>query len=48
MKKAGVDVTLTEYSGMWHVFQIFGNILPEGEAAWNEAGEYAAAHLLKK
>ena len=45
MEKVGVDVTLTEYSGMWHVFQLFGNLLPEGEAAWDEAGEYARSHL---
>ncbi len=46
MEKAGVDVTLTEYSGMWHVFQLFGDFLPEGKAAWDEAGAYAAEHLL--
>ena len=48
MRKAGVEVTLTEYSGMWHVFQLLGDLLPEGEAAWNEIGAYAAKHLIGK
>lgn len=45
MKAAGVDVTLTEYTGMWHVFQLFGDKLPEGEAAWNEAFDFANSYL---
>lgn len=45
MRNAGVDVTLTEYSGMWHVFQLFGDMLPEGEAAWNEAFAFANSYL---
>ncbi len=48
MRKAGVEVTLTEYSGMWHVFQLLGDLLPEGEAAWDEIGAYAAKHLIGK
>lgn len=47
MKKAGVDVTFSEYSGMWHVFQIFGDFIPEGEAAWAEAGAFASNCLYK-
>lgn len=47
MEKAGVDVTFSEYTGMWHVFQIFGDITPEGEKAWNEAGTFASSHLYK-
>lgn len=47
MKNAGVDVTLTEYAGMWHVFQLFGDKLPEGEAAWNEAFDFANSYLYK-
>lgn len=47
MKKAGVDVTFSEYEGMWHVFQIFGSLIPEGEAAWNEAGAFASKNLYK-
>lgn len=47
MEKAGVDVTLSEYAGMWHVFQIFGDITPEGEEAWLEAGTFASNRLYK-
>lgn len=47
MQKAGVDVTFSEYTGMWHVFQIFGDFIPEGEAAWAEAGAYASSKLYK-
>lgn len=45
LKAAGVDVTVTEYSGMWHVFQLFGNLLPEGRDAWKKAGAFAAEQL---
>lgn len=33
---AGVDATLTRYEGMFHMFQLFGNLIPEGKAAWRE------------
>lgn len=45
LKAAGVDVTVTEYSGMWHVFQLFGNLLPEGRDAWKRAGDFASKQL---
>jgi len=35
-KAAGVDVTLTKYDGMFHVFQMAGNWIPESKAAWAE------------
>lgn len=38
--EAGVEVTCTEYTGMFHVFQIFGGLLPESRWAWREAGEF--------
>jgi epsilon-lactone hydrolase len=38
--EAGVEVTCTEYAGMFHVFQMFGGLLPESRQAWREAGEF--------
>lgn len=35
----GVDVTLTKYEGMWHMFQLFGDLFPESTAAWKQVGE---------
>ncbi len=39
-KSAGVDVTLSIYEGMWHVWQSVG-ILPEAKRAFNEIGAFA-------
>ena len=39
-QKDGVDVTLTRYEGMFHVFQLAGNLLPESKKAWQEVAEY--------
>lgn len=44
----GIDVTLTVYEEMWHVFQFFGPTFPEGEAAFKEIGTFAKTHLSKK
>ena len=38
-KSAGVDVTLSIYEGMWHVWQTIG-ILPEAKNAFEEIGEF--------
>jgi monoterpene epsilon-lactone hydrolase len=38
-KSAGVDVTLTVYEKMWHVWQAVG-ILPETKRAFEEIGEF--------
>ncbi len=35
-RNAGVDVTLTEFNGMYHVFQQAGDFIPEGKKAWKE------------
>ena len=35
-RASGVAVTLTEYEGMFHVFQMSGDLIPEGHAAWQE------------
>lgn len=40
---AGVDVTLTEYAGMFHVFQLFGSLIPESRAAWREVARFIRA-----
>ena len=39
-KSAGVDVTLSIYEGMWHVWQVFGVLLPESRAAFEEIGTF--------
>jgi acetyl esterase/lipase len=39
-KAAGVDVKLTKYYGMFHVFQMAGNMLPESRAAWAEVSAF--------
>ena len=38
----GVDVTLTKYEGMWHMFQLFGDFFPEATAAWEQVGQQLA------
>ena len=38
-QSAGVDVTLTVYEGMWHVWQTVG-ILPEAKQAFTEIGTF--------
>lgn len=35
-RKAGVNVTLSVYEGMFHVFQMVGNLVPESKKAWDE------------
>ncbi|PRR84659.1 alpha/beta hydrolase [Clostridium luticellarii] len=35
-KSVGVDVTLIEYSGMFHTFYIIAPTIPEGVEAWNQ------------
>lgn len=39
-KKQGVKVRMQAFSGMFHVFQMFGNFIPEGKIAWNEVGAF--------
>lgn len=36
----GVNVVLSKYEGMFHVFQLAGNLLPESKQAWQEISEY--------
>ena len=44
--KAGVDATLTRYFGMFHVFQILGDVAPESREAWNEVNSFLAHKFL--
>lgn len=39
-KSAGVDVTISIYGGMWHVWQTMGELLPESRAAFEEISEF--------
>jgi acetyl esterase/lipase len=39
-KKSGVDVTLDLWEGMFHVFQIFGPLIPESKKALRRIGEF--------
>jgi epsilon-lactone hydrolase len=39
-KKAGVDVTLDAWEGMFHCWQIFSSMLPEGQQAIDNIGMY--------
>lgn len=41
----GVDVRLTRYEGMFHVFQLFGNIIPESRLAWTQVEEFLHEHF---
>jgi acetyl esterase/lipase len=43
-RESGVDVTLTRYHGMFHVFQMAGDLLPEGREAWDEVEEFLRLH----
>ena len=43
---AGVDATLTRYYGLFHVFQIFGDALPESRHAWEEVRQFIALKFL--
>jgi len=44
-RMAGVDVTFEEWPGMWHVFQAFATLVPEGRRALESAGVFLKTHL---
>lgn len=44
-KKAGVNVTLSVYDGMFHVFQAYKGILREANEAWKEVGQFIKEKL---
>ncbi len=35
-----VKVKLSVYEGMFHVFQMAGDLIPESKAAWKEVGTF--------
>ncbi|MFW5780344.1 MAG: alpha/beta hydrolase [Bacillota bacterium] len=39
-QNSGVDVKLTRYEGMFHVFQLTGSFLPESKKAWREVSQF--------
>jgi len=43
--EAGVEVTLDIWEKMWHVWQIFGGLMPEGAMALKKAGEFIRKHV---
>lgn len=44
-REAGVDVTLSEYEGVIHMWVVIGPDIPESVAAYREAGEFVRRHL---
>lgn len=47
-RAAGVEVSYKIWDGMWHVWQISGNALPEAKRAINEIGEFAKSTFRQK
>jgi epsilon-lactone hydrolase len=46
-RTAGVDVTLTIWEGLWHVWHIFGELVPESKRALEEIGRFIELHSAK-
>ena len=44
-KEAGVDVTLEIWENMWHIFRFMAYMLPEGEEALRNVGEFVRKGL---
>ena len=42
----GVDVTLRIWEGLWHVWQILGNLIPESLAAFEQEGKFFQEHAI--
>lgn len=47
-RAAGVDVTLTEYEDVIHMWVVSGPDIPESLAAYREAGRFLRNHLLRE
>jgi monoterpene epsilon-lactone hydrolase len=43
-KADGVDVTLRIWDGMWHVWQVLGDLIPESRQAFTELGWFVKNH----
>ncbi len=44
-RQAGVDVTLEVWEGMWHVWQSFGGLVPEGKQAMDKIAAFICKHV---
>jgi acetyl esterase/lipase len=44
-KAAGVDVSLKIWDGLWHVWQVVGNAIPESKMAFEEIEVFVRPHL---
>lgn len=44
-KAAGVETGLEVWEGMWHVFQAFASMIPEGKRAIDHIGQFVRRHL---
>jgi acetyl esterase/lipase len=44
-KKAGVDVTIEIWDGLWHVWQCFARYVPEAKDAINKIGAFIRLHM---
>ena len=47
-RRAGVEVTLTVWPKMWHVWHILTPYLPEARQAINEIGSFVRRHIISK
>jgi len=45
---AGVDVTLTVWPDMWHVWHLFAPYLPEAKQAVDEIGRFVRSHVVSE
>ena len=44
-KSAGVDVSLKVWDGLWHVWQVVGDAIPESKKAFEEIGQFVRARF---
>lgn len=44
MNRAGVDVQLSIYEGVWHVWQTVADLMPEARQAMDEIGRFICSH----
>jgi acetyl esterase/lipase len=47
-RAAGVDVTLNIWQGMWHVWHVLGEFVPESKAAIEEIGRFIESKTLQE
>jgi acetyl esterase/lipase len=44
-RQAGVEVTLREWPGMWHVWHSWAGLVPEGQQAIDEIGAFVCERV---